>query len=105
MTPKRFNNIEDVTNEIEEEGNIKEALSFNIIIKVLESEAQDIAKVLEDLPSLPKLLRQVHKHAYWSGMDFGRQIIASLSEDDDVRLMAAEENKAEDKKLRGNGPI
>jgi len=38
-------------------------------------------------------------------MDFGRQIIASLSEDDDVRLMAAEENKAEDKKLRGNGPI
>jgi hypothetical protein len=84
-------NIDNITNEIEEEGNIKEALSFNVILKILESEDRDILETISDLPSLPALLRQVHKHAYWAGAEYGRLTFIKISEDEDIEAILKKE--------------
>jgi hypothetical protein len=88
--PRDMNNI---TGEIEEEGTIKEALSFNVILKILEAEDDDIIETIRDLPILPSLLRQVHKHAYWAGAEFGRLTFLKLSEDEDVEEMLKREER------------
>jgi hypothetical protein len=77
--------IENLTNEIEEEGNIKEAISFNSIISLLESEDPDIMETMKALPALPALLRQIHKHAYWAGADFGRLTFLKIAEDEELQ--------------------
>jgi len=77
--------IENLTNEIEEEGNIKEAISFNSIISLLESEDPDIMETMKALPALPALLRQIHKHSYWAGADFGRLTFLKIAEDEELQ--------------------
>ena len=34
------------------------------------------------MPSLPKLLRQVHKAGFWHGAEFGRKVFLEIMEDE-----------------------
>ena len=43
---------------------------------------EDIKETLEEMPSLPKLLRQVHKAGFWHGAEFGRKVFLEIMEDE-----------------------
>jgi len=88
----------NLTNEIEEEGNIKEAISFNSIIRLMEAEDPEIAETIKALPALPALLRSVHKHAYWAGADFGRLTFLKIAEDEELQETLSESAKADDER-------
>jgi hypothetical protein len=52
------------------------------MLKILETEDDSMIETLEEMPSLPKLLRQVHKHGFWHGAEFGRKIFLEIMEDE-----------------------
>jgi hypothetical protein len=74
----------NITNELEEEGQIKETLSFDTIIKLMEGKDDETRELVEAMPSLPALLRHVHKHAFWAGAEFGRISFIKISEDESI---------------------
>ena len=42
-------------------------------------------ETMKALPALPALLRQIHKHAYWAGADFGRLTFLKIAEDEELQ--------------------
>jgi hypothetical protein len=80
MPPVR--KAKDLEKEIVAEGESIEAISFESVIKTIENEDDTAFELMKDLPSLPALLRQVHKHAFWRGADFGRLWFLKLADDD-----------------------
>ena len=74
--------LKDIVKELEMDGESKEALSFDTVIKIISDEDEDIIETMSDMPALPKLLRQVHKAGFWHGAEFGRQIFLEIMEND-----------------------
>ena len=74
--------LKDIIKELEMDGEANEALSFETILKVMEAEDINTMEAIEEMPSLPKLLRQVHKAGFWHGAAFGRHIFLNIMEDE-----------------------
>jgi hypothetical protein len=74
--------LKDIIKELEMDGEANEALSFETVLKVLDDGELDAMEAVEDMPSLPKLLRQVHKAGFWHGAEFGRHIFLNIMEDE-----------------------
>lgn len=74
--------LKDIVKELEMDGESKEVLSFDTVIKIISDEDEDIIETMSDMPALPKLLRQVHKAGFWHGAEFGRQIFLEIMEND-----------------------
>jgi hypothetical protein len=71
-----------MVNPIEMDGESKEALSFDTVIKLISDEDEDVIETMTEMPSLPKLLRQVHKAGFWHGAEFGRQVFLEIMENE-----------------------
>jgi len=74
--------IRDIIKELEMDGDANEALGFENVLLILNKEDPDILDVMKDMPSLPKLLRTVHKQGFWHGAEFGRNIFLNIIEDE-----------------------
>jgi hypothetical protein len=74
--------LKDIISELEMDGDTSEAIGFETLLKVLDVEDEDIKETLEEMPSLPKLLRQVHKAGFWHGAEFGRKVFLEIMEDE-----------------------
>ena len=74
--------LKDIVKELEMDGESKEVLSFDTVIKIISDEDEDIIEIMTDMPALPKLLRQVHKAGFWHGAEFGRQVFLEIMEND-----------------------
>ncbi len=70
---------------IEEDGTISESISFESLIKSIESDDPDVRELMHDLPSIIALMRQVHKHAWWNGAEFGRLVFVKIDEDEQIK--------------------
>lgn len=70
---------------IEEDGVISEAISFETLMKTIEKDEPDYKDLMEELPPLVSLMRQVHKHAWWNGAEFGRLVFVKLDEAETIR--------------------
>lgn len=74
--------LKDIIAELEMDGESKEALSFDTVIKLISDEDEDVIETMTEMPSLPKLLRQVHKAGFWHGAEFGRQVFLEIMENE-----------------------
>lgn len=74
--------LKDIISELEMDGDTSEAIGFETLLKLLDIEDEDIKETLEEMPSLPKLLRQVHKAGFWHGAEFGRKVFLEIMEDE-----------------------
>ena len=74
--------LKDIVKELEMDGESKEVLSFDTVIKIISDEDEDIIETMSDMPALPKLLRHVHKAGFWHGAEFGRQVFLEIMEND-----------------------
>lgn len=74
--------LNDIIKELEMDGESKEALSFDTVIKMISDEDEDVIETMTEMPSLPKLLRQVHKAGFWHGAEFGRQVFLEIMENE-----------------------
>ena len=74
--------LKGIINELEMDGDTSEAIGFETLLKLLDIEDEDIKETLEEMPSLPKLLRQVHKAGFWHGAEFGRKVFLEIMEDE-----------------------
>ena len=74
--------LKGIIDELEMDGDGAENIGFETILKILEAEDDQMYETLEDMPSLPKLLRQVHKAGFWHGAEFGRKVFLEIMEDE-----------------------
>tara|TARA_B110001454_G_C12580996_1_gene376107 strand:+ start:136 stop:423 length:288 start_codon:yes stop_codon:yes gene_type:complete len=74
--------LKGIISELEMDGDGAESIGFETILKILEDEDDQMYETLEDMPSLPKLLRQVHKAGFWHGAEFGRKVFLEIMEDE-----------------------
>lgn len=74
--------LKDIVKELEMDGESKEVLSFETILKMIADEDEDVIETMSEMPSLPKLLRQVHKAGFWHGAEFGRQVFLEIMENE-----------------------
>ena len=74
--------LKGIIAELEMDGDGAENIGFETILKILEAEDDQMYEILEDMPSLPKLLRQVHKAGFWHGAEFGRKVFLEIMEDE-----------------------
>ena len=74
--------LKDIISELEMDGDTSEAIGFETLLKLLDIEDEDIKETLEEMPSLPKLLRQVYKAGFWHGAEFGRKVFLEIMEDE-----------------------
>jgi hypothetical protein len=74
--------LKGIISELEMDGDGAENIGFETILKILEDEDDQMYETLEDMPSLPKLLRQVHKAGFWHGAEFGRKVFLEIMEDE-----------------------
>ena len=74
--------LKGIIAELEMDGDTAEVMAFETILKVLEGEDDEIFDTIHEMPSLPKLLRQVHKAGFWHGAEFGRKVFLEIMEDE-----------------------
>lgn len=74
--------LKGIIAELEMDGDASEVMAFETLLKILEGEDEEIFDTISDMPSLPKLLRQVHKAGFWHGAEFGRKVFLEIMEDE-----------------------
>ena len=74
--------LKGIIAELDMNGDAAEAIGFETVLKILEGEDDEIFDIIADMPSLPKLLRQVHKAGFWHGAEFGRKVFLEIMEDE-----------------------
>ena len=74
-----------VMRSIDEDGTISEAISFESLLKSIENDDANVKELMHDLPAVVTLMRQIHKHAWWNGAEFGRLVFVKMDEDEQVR--------------------
>lgn len=74
--------LKGIIAELEMDGDASESMAFETLLKILEGEDEEIFDTISDMPSLPKLLRQVHKAGFWHGAEFGRKVFLEIMEDE-----------------------
>lgn len=74
--------LKDIIAELEMDGESKEVLSFETVLKIISDQDEDVIETMTEMPSLPKLLRQVHKAGFWHGAEFGRQVFLEIMENE-----------------------
>jgi len=70
---------------IDEDGVISESISFESLLKSIENDDDNVKELMHDLPAVVTLMRQIHKHAWWNGAEFGRLVFVKMDEDEQVR--------------------
>ncbi len=70
---------------IDEDGVISESISFESLLKSIENDDTNVKELMHDLPAVVTLMRQIHKHAWWNGAEFGRLVFVKMDEDEQVR--------------------
>lgn len=75
--------VDDILAEIESEGDTSEAISFDSVLKVIDKEVEDM---VEEIPSIVTLLKLVHKQGFWRGVNFGREFMTRILEDEEREI-------------------
>lgn len=74
--------LEEFLRDIESQGDSTEAISFESVIKTIECDDKEALELMKDMPVMVALMRNIHKHAFWRGADFGRKVFLRLADDD-----------------------
>jgi len=89
--------IRDIMIELEMDGEASEAISFESVIKLIDEKEPCSRELFEDMPSLAKLMRSVHKQGFWKGVEFGRLMFMKIVENDEKLKIVRESEDYPDK--------
>jgi hypothetical protein len=65
---------DDFMAETEGCGDNIESMHFSNLLKIIDDDDPDFKELVKEVPSVPTLLRAVHKAGFWAGTNYGKEV-------------------------------